>query len=95
MAAAVGATSGKLLLGDEYFKAGINRMVTDEWNEDMMEDVTGAPTRDHWKVCLFFSFFSGIVGWEQVVAGRQAAAAGVILDNGWLFSVSWFWTWKK
>lgn len=36
----------RLLAGE-----GISRVVTDEWNDDVMEDVTGAPTRDHWKVC--------------------------------------------
>lgn len=30
---------------------GIKRIVTDEWNNDNFENVTGAPTRDHWKVC--------------------------------------------
>lgn len=81
-AAAAGATGaasvgpdGKLLLGDDYFKACMNRIVTDEWNEDMMEDVTGAPTRDHWKVCLFFfcSFCSCSCG---VWLAAAVAAAG-------------------
>lgn len=29
---------------------GITRIVTDEWNDDNFESVTGVPTRDHWKV---------------------------------------------
>lgn len=30
--------------------ASISRVVTDEWNEDVLGSVTGAPTRNHWKV---------------------------------------------
>lgn len=32
---------------------GITRIVTDEWNDEGLECVTGAPTRDHWKVGRF------------------------------------------
>ena len=46
----------QILLGDEYYKANMNRIVTDEWNDDLMEEVTGAPTKDHWKVCLTYLF---------------------------------------
>jgi len=52
--------------GDDY-KTFLNRMVSDEWNEDMMEEVTGAPTQDHWKVCLVNFFFPR--------SGSMAAAA--------------------
>lgn len=31
-------------------QATISRVVTDEWNEDALGSVTGAPTRNHWKV---------------------------------------------
>lgn len=31
---------------------GVTRIVTDEWNQDNFEDVTGLPTRDHWKVSV-------------------------------------------
>lgn len=37
------------LIGEGAF-CGVTRIVSDEWNEDMMEDVTGLPTQDHWKV---------------------------------------------
>ncbi|KAI9668651.1 MAG: hypothetical protein M1831_001090 [Alyxoria varia] len=37
------------VLGHGPARSGIARIVTDEWNEDAMEDVTGGPTRDHWK----------------------------------------------
>lgn len=33
-------------------QASISRVVTDEWNDDALGAVTGAPTRNHWKVCL-------------------------------------------
>jgi hypothetical protein len=39
-----------MLLGDEYFKSKMHRVVADEWNDDAMEDVAGVPTREHWKV---------------------------------------------
>jgi len=49
---------GRLVFDEEYFKANVNRVVTDEWNEVVMEcEVTGMPTKDHWKVSIsFFSF---------------------------------------
>jgi len=56
-------SGGRVVFDEEYFKANVNRVVTDEWNEMVMEcEVTGMPTRDHWKVslqfsCYFFPFF--------------------------------------
>ena len=39
------------ILGDGPERSGhITRIVTDEWNDDSaLEDVTGLPTKDHWK----------------------------------------------
>lgn len=37
-------------LGEGVVSGGVTRIVTDEWNENTMEDVTGSPTKDHWKV---------------------------------------------
>jgi hypothetical protein len=31
---------------------GLSRVVTEEWNEEMLGQVTGAPSRNHWKVRL-------------------------------------------
>ena len=56
--------SGVVAFGDDY-KTFLNRMVSDEWNEDMMEEVTGAPTKDHWKVCLVNFFFLKVEGQQQ------------------------------
>jgi len=43
-------------------QASISRVVTDEWNENALGIVTGAPTRNHWKVSrnmpVLFSDFS-------------------------------------
>lgn len=45
---------------------GLSRIVTEEWNDEMLGRVTGAPSRNHWKVStlqypLFpFSFLSYI-----------------------------------
>lgn len=36
--------------------AGVSRIVTEEWNEEALGKVTGRPSRDHWKVRLFFAF---------------------------------------
>lgn len=44
------------MLGDEGYKVGVTRVVTDEWNEELLEEVTGIPTRNHWKVCDFYLF---------------------------------------
>lgn len=33
-------------------QASISRVVTDEWNDEALGAVTGAPTRNHWKVCF-------------------------------------------
>lgn len=50
-ATAAAMTGGRVVFDEEYFKANVNRVVTDEWNEVVMEcEVTGMPTRDHWKV---------------------------------------------
>ena len=38
----------KRLLGDGLAKHSMTRIVTDEWKD--LEDVKGAPTREHWKV---------------------------------------------
>ena len=38
------------VLGDGPPPTGVTRIVTDEWNEDALEEVTGLPTKDHWKV---------------------------------------------
>jgi len=43
--------SSALMYGEDYYKSILNRIVSDEWNDDMREEVTGAPTKDHWKVC--------------------------------------------
>lgn len=32
---------------------GLSRIVTEEWNEEVLGQVTGAPSRNHWKVCSF------------------------------------------
>lgn len=45
------------MLGEEIARAGMARVVTDEWNDECLGDVTGLPTRDHWKVCSVLSFF--------------------------------------
>jgi hypothetical protein len=29
---------------------GLTRIVTEEWNEEVLGPVTGAPSRNHWKV---------------------------------------------
>ena len=42
------AESLKRLLGDGFAQTSMTRIVTDEWKE--LEDVQGAPTREHWKV---------------------------------------------
>lgn len=44
------------MLGEDIARAGVTRVVTDEWNDEFLEDVTGLPTRDHWKVSLFIPF---------------------------------------
>lgn len=41
----------KKLLGEGLAKNSMTRIVTDEWKE--LEDVQGAPTREHWKVSNF------------------------------------------
>jgi len=66
-------TGGRVVFDEEYFKANVNRVVTDEWNEMVMEcEVTGMPTRDHWKVSFLiflflvlwsFLFFSFVCIW--------------------------------
>lgn len=47
------------VLEDGMAQSGISRIVTDEWKNRPVEDVTGLPTRDHWKVrvCPFFWLF--------------------------------------
>lgn len=45
-----------IMLGDEYFKSKMHRVVADEWNDDAMEDVAGVPTKEHWKVSPFLLF---------------------------------------
>lgn len=43
-------------MGDFGPMPGVTRIITDEWAEEKMEDVTGYPTRDHWKVrCRCFA----------------------------------------
>ena len=38
---------------DDAISHGVTRVVTDEWIQDTFEDVTGLPTRDHWKVSRY------------------------------------------
>ena len=64
-----------IMLGDEYFKSKMHRVVADEWNDDAMEDVAGVPTREHWKVSqfLFFLFPCHSSGSSQAdQAGRSS-----------------------
>jgi hypothetical protein len=38
--------------------SSVRRIVTEEWNETRLEDVTGPPSRNHWKVSRYsLSFF--------------------------------------
>lgn len=82
--------SGRVVFDEEYFKANVNRVVTDEWNEMVMEcEVTGMPTRDHWKVSfsliLFFSFclkhLQCWVCWAWTRAGGRQRAVVRILSG--------------
>lgn len=45
------------VLEDGMAQSGISRIVTDEWKDRALENVTGLPTRDHWKVCVIFHCF--------------------------------------
>ncbi|KAB8527798.1 hypothetical protein FH972_025449 [Carpinus fangiana] len=38
------------MLGEIGAMTGVSRIITDEWVEEKMEEVTGYPTRDHWKL---------------------------------------------
>jgi hypothetical protein len=35
------------------FVPGLSRIVTEEWNEEVLGPVTGVPSRNHWKVRKF------------------------------------------
>jgi hypothetical protein len=43
----------------EHIRAQLSRIVTEEWNEENLGPVTGAPSRNHWKVrlCPVSTFF--------------------------------------
>jgi hypothetical protein len=39
-------------LGECFVPVGVSRVVTEEWNEELLGPVTGPPTRNHWMVSL-------------------------------------------
>lgn len=60
-------------------QASISRVVTDEWNDDALGAVTGAPTRNHWKVCLLLQQLSFMIRVSSLL-GLVASRTGQNTD---------------
>lgn len=67
-------------VGDDLIRCGVTRVVTDEWNEDLMEDVTGAPTQNHWKVRRIVSIPASCTKLTEL-ASRTPVQSHVILQS--------------
>jgi hypothetical protein len=51
---------------------GLTRVVTEEWNEETLGEVTGPPSRNHWKVRNFYFLLISLLPMSRPVFGNRS-----------------------
>lgn len=62
------SATGRRATGDS-FESGISRVVSEEWNDEVLGPVLGPPSRNHWKVRFYFdmSRISALIRRERLL----------------------------